>query len=167
MADQILTQEYLLQVFDYIDGKLFWKDDYSKNNAFSGKPTGTCKDKNGYGKVTLRILGKKHYFRVHRLIFMYHHGYMPEKIDHIDRNTSNNKIENLRPATSSQNQWNRGDKVRSKSGIRGVVMKNNRWYAQCKVFGKRHHLGCYGTIAEAENAVKTFRKENHMEFANV
>ena len=166
MAAQILTQEYLKKVFDYSDGQLIWKESYSINNPFSGKPTGTCKDKNGYGKVTLTLDGKKKYFRVHRLIFMYHNGYMPEKIDHIDRDVSNNRIENLRPANANQNQWNRGGFVRSKSGIRGVVMKNNRWYAQCKAFGKRHHLGCFGTIEEAEKAVKKFRKENHLEYSN-
>lgn len=166
-----ITQQDLLNQFEYFEnGILLWKPKISNgrviNYKYSATPAGTCLDKDGYGKVTLTIDGKKISCRLHRLIFMYHHGYMPEAVDHIDRNIFNNRIENLRAANKNQNQWNRGDKVKSKSGVRGVVMKGGRWYAQCKVFGKRHHLGIYKSIEEAAIAVNEFRKQHHGEFAN-
>lgn len=42
----------------------------------------------------------------HRFIFLLHHKYLPHHVDHIDRDKSNNVINNLRAATSSENGLN-------------------------------------------------------------
>lgn len=39
----------------------------------------------------------------HRLLFWLYHGYLPEEIDHMDKNRSNNCISNLRPSNRKHN----------------------------------------------------------------
>lgn len=151
-----ITQQFLNDRFDYVDGFLFKK----------GKKVGTYPDKNGYGRLTIRLNGKAFHFRTHRVIFLYHHGYLPEIIDHINGDVSDNRIENLRPATRSQNQWNRRNNIKSATGRRGVVLFNNKFRAVCKVNNKRYFLGTFDTLDDAEREVMEFRKEHHMEFAN-
>jgi hypothetical protein len=87
---------------------------------------------------------------VHRIIFALHHGYLPELIDHIDRNPYNNRIENLRPATNAVNALNRKLDSRNKSGITGVRRYRQKWRAQINIDGKLVHLGTYNTPEEAE-----------------
>ena len=152
----IVTKELLQERFTYKDG--FLLKGHSK--------VGIYKDKDGYGKLTIKVSGKNYYLRTHRAIFLYHHGTLPDIIDHINGDVSDNRIENLRAATKSQNQWNRKNNIKSKTGRRGVVLKNNKYYAVCKVNGKRYHLGSFTTLEEAEKEVTAFRKENHKEFAN-
>ena len=157
MADQnfTLTQEYLLSIFDYKDGNLYWK---KRNQKQAG-----CSSGENYRRITL----KNKTYREHRLIFLMHHGYLPEFIDHIDGNKSNNLIENLREATHQQNQWNRPVSKNSKTKIKGVCFHkaSNRWIAQCSLNSKVNYLGIYITIEEAQKAVENFRFLNHGEFA--
>ena len=52
---------------------------------------------------------KKKMYKVHRLIWIYHNGNIDENlyIDHINRNSHDNRLENLRWTTSSQNALNK------------------------------------------------------------
>jgi len=107
-------------------------------------------------------------YKIHRLIFLMHHGYLPEYIDHIDGNPKNNRVENLRECTASQNQWNQGISSKNTSGIKGVVWHKRvkQWQARVRVSGVRHYL-CYFRSAElAEKAVQEFREQHHGTFAN-
>lgn len=96
----MLLQSDLIDLFDYRDGNLVYKKSVGcrKAGSLAGTP-----HKDGY--TTVKIKGK-HYL-LHRLIFMYHHGYFPEEVDHIDRDRSNNHIENLRESDKVRNQINR------------------------------------------------------------
>jgi len=66
------------------------------------------------------------------LIFLYHHGYLPKFVDHIDGNKKNNRIENLREATKSQNAMNQKVSTRNTSGIKGVMWhkRDKKWFVQ-------------------------------------
>lgn len=95
-----LTQKYVRSLFDYKDGNLYWK----VRKAYRIK----IGDLAGYVNITgyqeVIIDGKS--YKAHRLIFLYHHGYLPKFLDHIDCNKLNNDINNLREATKSQNKMN-------------------------------------------------------------
>ena len=60
---------------------------------------------------------------------MYHHGYFPEAVDHIDGDRFNNKIENLREATHVENHYNRKVQKNNKSGSKNVCWHKliNKW----------------------------------------
>jgi len=156
-----LSKELLLELFQYKDGNLYWKKLISKKTVI-GKLAGS--KTNDYKRVA--FYGKEYY--LHRIIFMMHKGYMPKFIDHIDNNKSNNKIENLREASHSQNQWNHKLRSDNKSGIKGVSWANRdkSWKAQCYVNGKQYQLGYFKDLNEAKNVVMEFRQENHKEFMN-
>lgn len=154
----IPTKEILHQHFNYVDGKLVWKNTYSKAKA--NKPVGWV-EKNGY--VATNLNGIR--YRVHRLVFMYFHGYCPDYIDHIDGNKQNNSIENLRKADVFQNACNRSAIKTNKLKIKGVCKDGGRYKANIKKFGKSYHLGYFDTAEEAEQAYLQAAKKLHGEFA--
>lgn len=61
-------------------------------------------DKDGYHTVALQKEGKVKRFKVHRLVLSTFSNYEDElQVNHIDGNKSNNRLDNLEWATSSQN----------------------------------------------------------------
>lgn len=157
-----ITQQFLHELFEYRDGKLFWKVD-RRNNKTKGKQACRLKKSNGYHEVTIN---KKKYY-VHRLIFMMTYGRWPIQIDHIDGDRSNNLISNLREATNAQNNRNTGIRSTNQSGFKGVhYNKLNRNYnARITVNYKNIHLGCFDTAQEAHEAYKLAAFQLHGEFA--
>ena len=118
--------------------------------------------KDGYAKI--RVNGKPHY--AHRLVYLYHHGTMPEVIDHIDGNPANNRIENLRPADMRQNQGNRR---KSQRGLlpKGVDWKPSigKWQARITVDGRQVYLGVFDTAEIAHAAYVEAARRYFGEFA--
>lgn len=70
----------------------------------------------------------------HRAIWFEQHGFWPDcDIDHIDGDKNNNKVENLRLATRSENMANRDKTSSNTSGYKGVFSNNNdTWFARVK-----------------------------------
>jgi hypothetical protein len=107
------------------------------------------------GHLVVSIKGQ--HVMLHRVIFYILYGWMPEYVDHIDRNPKNNNPENLRAASKATNSWNRDVQSNSTTGLRGVHYNKNpdsvcKWGAHIKVNGKREWLGSYMTAEEASNA---------------
>ena len=94
-------------------------------------------------------------------------GYFPQEVDHIDGNKTNNKIENLRAATKSQNQHNSKINKNNKSGVKGVCWdkRKNKWKSQVALNKKNYYLGHFDNIEQATTIVNKFRKEKHLQFA--
>lgn len=159
---QSLDQNLLKQIFEYRDGELYWKIQPSLS-VNVGDQVG-CISKKGYKQC--RLLNKQ--YSLHRLIFLYHYGYLPKYIDHKDNNTLNNRIENLRECDEFQNNWNSSLSKRNKSGVKGVVWnkKHKRWSVSTQYKKKYIWLGSYDTLDEAAKVVKEFREKYHGEFAN-
>ena len=113
-------------------------------------------------------INKKLYF-AHRLAWLYVHEEWPEvEIDHIDGDTLNNKLENLRAVDRSGNMRNRRISSNNKSGVTGVFWSNkdSRWIATIKSNQKNIYLGCFKNIQEASDCRKNAEKlygfhENH------
>jgi hypothetical protein len=157
----MITQEMLHKLFRYENGILYWKTKHSKK-VLIGNMAGGLKP-NGY--VQVRINNKK--YLAHRLIFLMHHGYVPDVLDHIDCNPSNNKIENLRPATSSTNLMNRRKQRNNSSGIKNVhwSKKYNKWVVRIGLNKKVIHICYCQDIELAELASIEARNLFHKEFA--
>lgn len=165
MPKPILSQKFLKSIYEYKDGHLYHlpKPDTSRfnrtfNTRYAGKTCGYCND---LGYIRMRITRNKKFSRYseHSLIFLYHHGYMPAEIDHIDGNPSNNNINNLRDVTHQENGKNCSINKDNKSGFNGVYLckKSNKWIAYIKVNYIRHHLG---TFKEKQDAIEARMKAN-------
>ena len=120
MENLAISHDYVLSAFDYQDGNLIRKT--GRVNEI-GQIAG-CVHK-GKGYIHVKIKAKA--FKAHRLVFLYHHGYLPEFVDHIDGDKTNNKIENLRAATKEENCRNQKIRSTNKSGYKGV-----KWVEHCK-----------------------------------
>ena len=98
----------------------------------------------------------------HRLAWAMHYGKWPDLfIDHIDGDTLNNCITNLRQCTSSENYQNRKLCKFNKFGFTGVSFHKatGKFVAQIQVDKKRKHLGIFNT---AEEAAEAYRKSKRM-----
>lgn len=147
-----LTPAFLQKIFMYDSqtGDLFWKAlpwaPPKINKRMIGTKAG-YKSTNTY--VMLKI--KKRMYRAHRIIWAIVTGKWPKNfIDHKNGNGHDNRWENLREATYTENNLNKM-LVKSVSGLRRVVWnKDNRtWMARIKHRGKLRHLGCFATKEEA------------------
>lgn len=106
------------------------------------------------GYLATTFSGETYY--LHRLVWQWHHGVVPVRIDHADRNKKNCRIENLRECSSAQNQYNSARKATNRCGAKGVVRhtacKNKPFQAKIVVEGKVRSLGYYASVEEASNA---------------
>jgi len=138
MEKKAIDQDYVLSAFDYQDGQLIRK--IGRINEI-GSIAG-CVHK-GTGYVHIKIKAKA--FKAHRLIFLYHYGYFPEFVDHIDGNKQNNRIENLREASKQENCQNQKVRWTNSSGVKGVSWHkvNKKWkVALCKNY-RSYYFGTY------------------------
>ena len=90
-----------------------------------------------------------------------------EDVDHIDQNGLNNTRTNLRPATRTQNQANKGLQRSNTSGYKGIVWleREQKWYAQIRVNRRGIYLGRYKTKEDAYAAYCEAAKKYFGEFA--
>jgi len=158
----MITYEIAHEFFSYKDGILYWKKLNSNNQVKIGDEAG-CVNTGGY-KVVF-FLGKR--LRIHRIIYLMFNGFVPKQIDHIDGNTLNNKIENLRSASHSENMQNKCIQKNNTSGVKGVFWEKyaKKWRAQIKVDNKKIYLGLFLDLKEAEQIILEARKKYHGEFA--
>lgn len=137
--------------FEYKDGKLFSK--VTRGKVKEGDEVGTL-DANGYKVFSFK--GKRYY--VHRVIYEMHYGPIPVGmvVDHVWRNRADNRIENLRVVTKSDNAKNAKLYSNNSSGVTGVRWDSQfgKYYAYIKVDGKLKSLGLFESKEEAIKARK-------------
>ena len=156
-----VTQSQLHELFDYKDGNLIWK--VAKARIIKvGDIAGSI---NEYGYIIIGIDGNV--YRAHRLIYLYHNGYLPSFIDHIDGNKTNNRIENLRSATTSQNAMNQKISTRNTSGTKGVTWhkRDKKWSVQLRINKICHSFGYYDDKELAELVAMEATNKFHKEFS--
>jgi len=153
----MLTQERLKEVVTYnpITGVLTRISSYYKSKI--GKEIGT-RDTRGYTVMT--IDGKTQL--AHRMAWLYIYGYLPPfHIDHINGDTEDNRISNLREATAKQNIENQKLHKNNKTGHRGVIRreKDGKFLGYVKHHRKQYYVGTFITVEEAAAAVKAKQDE--------
>lgn len=136
---------------DYLDydagtGAFRWIKRFGNSKVHPGDIAG-CLTPDGYR--VLMFDGRN--YKQHRLAWWFVHGeWPPVETDHIDLDGANNRIANLRPATTAQNQMNRsaGEKLKGASRNR----RTGRWEASIKHRGQRIYIGTFATEDEAARA---------------
>lgn len=163
-----IIPENFINYFKYDNGQLYWKEQNKRKTRLMGKPVGNMTGK--YLRVNLGEKGKGKMYAVHRIIWVMNYGQIPpdKELDHINNCTTDNRIENLRLCTSSENNGNRGSCKNVSSVYKGVhLSKNKKWKASIKYNGKIKHLGTFEKEIDAAMAYNTEALKLWGKFANI
>lgn len=163
MRKPLPDQDTLRELLDYnaLTGILTWRprdESYFQsrrsfkywNKRYANKPALTLKTKGGY--FWGRVLGEK--YSAARIIWVWVHGDEPDQIDHINGDPGDNRLENLRSVSPTENCRNRSRISNNKSGVTGVIWRNRAqvWYAYITNNGKQETIGFFKTKGEAVEA---------------
>jgi hypothetical protein len=159
LNEEVLPYELANTLWDYDSnsGVLTWK--INKGVAKLGYIAGST---NTRGYINISYGG--HLYYAHRLAWLLYYKRWPDSnliIDHIDGNKTNNKIENLRECTRSQNKQNSTLYKNNALGIKGVrfIAERNLYIARIYVKGQAVYLGSFKTAEDARDAYNTKAEE--------
>lgn len=118
----------------------------------------------GYAKRNCRKTGKHRVLRLHREILNAPKGV---HVDHRNGDKLDNRRCNLRLCSNAENQWNRGRKSNSSSGLKGVSFNTERrkWHATISLNGQHIHLGRFRRRRHAAAVYDIAAKYLHGDFA--
>lgn len=151
-----LTQERLKSLLNYNPetGEFTWL--VGGRGCKAGEIAGYPKcDRGGKIYTYIGIDGK--YYYAHRLAWLYIYGEWPkDQLDHIDQDSLNNRLSNLRDVTHSENHKNQKIPKNNSSGVLGVTFHNKaqKWVASIQVNSKSIHLGVFDLKDDAITARK-------------
>ncbi len=155
----MVNQQQVFDLFEYRDGHLYYRKIRKGHRSLAGGVANT-----GYWRVN--IDGKK--YQTHRLIYLMFYGRVPEFVDHIDGDKTNNRIENLRAATRAQNQHNRRVRHDSVSGSKNVRWdkKAAKWRVVMRLTQhKQQHIGFFDDFELAKFVASEYHDKYHGDFA--
>ncbi len=152
------TSDRVRELFDYecSTGNLVRKVKTS-NNTIVGSNVG-WKNSEGYLNVRVDYV----VYKVHQIIWLHVNGVWPSGVvDHINRNKTDNRIENLRDTTVHVNNINKGARKDSKTGVPNVTWRerDKKFYVACRRNGKQNYGGSFSTLSEAKLFAESFVSE--------
>lgn len=158
----MITQDILKTHLSYNpDNGIFLRLISNNSQIKVGDIAGSLSD-DGY--IRIQILGKS--YKAHRLAWLYVYGKFPTYIDHIDGNRTNNKLNNIRQCSLSENQKNTKIPIHNKSGIKGVSWNKAycKWEVNARLNCKKYFLGRFDEISIAAKVYDDFAIQNHGDF---
>jgi HNH endonuclease len=166
LSSKVLTARRLRQLlaYDASTGIFRWRSRPDKgqfNSCFAGKIAGTTQSM-GYTQVC--IWGKK--YLASRLAWLFVHNKWPaHDVDHVNGMPWDNRLENLRSASKSENRANSRRPKNSSSGRKGVYLYRRKWHATIAKDYKQYYLGGFSTIEAAAAAYAAAAKQIFGDFA--
>lgn len=164
-GERMISQERLRELLDYNpDTGILTRKVRTSNRIMIGDPLGSLRP-DGYLQAT--VGGKLEL--VHRIVFMFLFGYLPDEVDHINGVHTDNRALNLRAATKTTNQHNRRVRKDSASGVKNVQFNKDAqaWRVRIRDGNKRHFIGDFKDLDEACLAATVAAEKHHKEFAHV
>lgn len=157
-----ITQAKLLEMLEYRDGELYWKKPNS-NRLKVGEVAG-CIEAKGYRVIMVK--GKK--YKTHKLVWLMFHGTLPATLDHINGIKSDNRVENLRLSSISENNQNCTLRKDNRSGVKNVCLHKGtgKWGVSLSVRGQAKHFGLFEDLELAALVAYEAREKYHGKFAN-
>ena len=158
----MITQKRLKEVLDYnhVTGTFYW---ISGNQGRVAGAVAGSRESGGYIQIGLDY--KK--YRAHRLVWLYIYGCFPNGgLDHINGICDDNRIENLREATISQNAMNAKMRTKNKSGYKGVILVKGNYHAQIKVGERVIRSRFFRKAKDAHTEYARLSEKYFGEFAN-
>lgn len=170
-SELLVPIEQLQRCLSYRDdGELVWTEKYSSLSPITlGAVAGTALRGGKKKYRSLHFMGQK--ILLHRAIWAVANGKWPDgNIDHVDGDEENNRLENLREVTASQNSMNRKNRSDNASGLKGARLRRNRdgspvWVSCIWIDGKSRHLGRFSSPEAAHAAYVEAAKQNFGQFA--
>lgn len=161
-----LSAQRLRELLDYdpVTGILTWKVWRGGGSLPAGSVAGAVNRTTSYRMI--KIDGCL--YAAHRLAWLYVHGeWPPGELDHKDCCRDHNWIDNLRPATRTQNNANSRLRRDSVSGLKGASFhrRTGKWQASIRYAGKCIYLGLFVTAQEAHAAYVIAAERRFSEFA--
>lgn len=160
------SQELLLELLSYdaLTGELTWNtrsehhNDYKRFNVrYAGKPAFTHQNKYGYriGSIQGQL------YKASRVIWKMIHGVNPVEVDHINGNTSDNRISNLRNVNQKVNTKNKSNYKNNTSGYPGVswIARLQKYQVTTGGAKNRKYHGVYEDLNEAIQVKQQLEKE--------
>lgn len=159
MTNKYLTQKELIELLSYDpkSGIFSWK--IKRGNRTNVNGTAGSLKEDGYNVIGLK--GKL--YSSHRLAWIYVYGEWPKgQIDHINHIRNDNRIDNLRDVSASENSMNRLISNANTSGCIGVCWdkEKTKWEARIKTSGKQKHIGYFKNKIDAIIARKMAEYEH-------
>ena len=107
-----------------------------------------------YIVISFSVNRKSKNIRLHRLFFYWKYGYLPDLVDHKDRNKLNNNIQNLRELDQSGNRRNTDKRKGVSSKHKGVSFnkESDKWESKIRLDIKRIFLGYFDDEDDAGQA---------------
>lgn len=162
-----LTAEFLRDVLSYDKntGEFVWRNPPKMGRVKKGEVAGAL-NRNGTKWQYLYIQINRNKYPCSHLAWLYETGNHPKNfIDHINGDSTDNRICNLRdvsPIVNAQNQ--RSAKQTNKLGLLGVCLhkKSNKYQAQITVNKKRIQIGLFNTAEEAHAEYIKAKRKLHL-----
>lgn len=163
----MLTADQVQKIVEYdpATGVFRWRAD-AGNRRVGGSVAGTPSNQHGRIYIVMNIAGRM--YRAHRIAWLVTHKRWPiGDVDHKNGDPQDNRIENLRECSRSENLCNQKRSARNTSGVKGVhwCAEKRKWAARIRKGGKTYFLGRYATLDEARSAREAASREIHGEFA--
>ena len=140
-------------------------EDFEKVNAY--KWYCMTRRHHKYAAKSFRVNGVKTVLQMHRFVLNLFDS--SKMIDHINGNGLDNRKENIRICTASDNAKNKILPASNKSGFKGVCWhkRDKKFYAQIKVNNKMQYLGVFDCPIEAAKAYNIGALKHHGQFARL
>lgn len=152
---------------DLATGAVTWIDatEHHKrlNGALAGSIRRPSKGRKGYVyiKVNTAALKRSH------IVYLFGHGHWPKnQVDHINGDSTDDRLANLRDVTATQNAWNHKGRAKKSALPMGVrALPSGRFQARIACNKQKFLFGPFDTATEAQAVYQQKRKELFGEFA--
>lgn len=147
--------------YDDASGDLFWRIKTGRNVKIGARAFTITK-----GRKTVRIGGVR--LPQSHVVWLHQKGALPlDELDHRDRDSLNDRIDNLREASTAKNCMNQGVRANNRLGIKGVTRHKSGFWSRISADGVRYQLGVYPTAEMAGAAYRIAAAAMHGEFSGV